>query len=492
MDVASQVGAEARSGPMPIGVVVARDGEVAATGAGGTVRPLEIGAAVYPGEVLRAQAGGSLTVRLADGRALTLAGDQQVALDRAVFDPGAVRDPGALSAQIEAAQQAILAGRDPTEVLPPPAAGPPATGTPSAPSPGSEGGHGFVLVDLTGQRVTPQSGFDTEGLQFTFPPLVEELRFLAEAGEAGPAPVPGGPVDLPTVAISDGLPAQQIEAGAALVVFTVTLSGATDAPVSVSYATVDGTARGGTDFEVGAGTLLFAPGETSKSIAVPVIDDDRIEGLETFSVQIADASRDGTALTITDDSGLGTIVEPTFWSGTAGPDARSGGEGPDVMLGRGGDDTLDGQGGNDTLNGGTGNDILVGGAGDDILIGGTGNDTLAGGAGSDTLTGGAGADRFVYGIQSTPGDPSSLLGTSGDDLIADYQVAEGDVLHIVDVLGQVSDLDALEAVVSLTSGPAGTTLTFAGTGEVLTLAGAHIDNLGDPAQIRIEFTSPIA
>jgi hypothetical protein len=470
----------------PIGVVTSRQGVATATGREGPVRTLDVGAAVYPGDVLHTGGDAAIVVRLGDGRQVALDSGQQLVLDRGVFDPASVADPGALSARIEAAQRAILAGLDPTEVLPAPAAGPAPGGTPAPLAPASEGGHSFVLVDLTGDRVTPESGFETEGLQLEFPPIVDDLLYVPAEVAAGPLPEPPTPPVLPTVAIGDGLPSPQVEDGGPLITFEVRLSEATDAPVSVRYATVDGSAVAGSDFEgvpaEAPGTLVFAPGEVLKTVTIQTIDDDLIEGSETFSVQLSDASRDGIPLAITDDTGVATLVEPSFWSGTPGPDERVGTDGPDVQLGRGGNDTLDGLGGNDRLDGGTGNDILVGGAGDDVLVGGTGN---------DSLTGGTGADHFVYGIRSNSADPSSVVGTTGNDVVADYRLAEGDVLHIVDSLGRIGDVDALEAVVTLASGAAGTTLTFSGTQEVLTLAGARIDNLGDPSQIRIEFSGPV-
>ena len=58
--------------------------------------------------------------------------------------------------------------------------------------------------------------------------------------------------------------------------------------IYVDYATSDGTANGGADANSGAdfvhteGTLTFKPGETSKSIVIPVIDDDIFELDEYF------------------------------------------------------------------------------------------------------------------------------------------------------------------------------------------------------------------
>lgn len=67
--------------------------------------------------------------------------------------------------------------------------------------------------------------------------------------------------------------------------FTVTLDQPAASDVSIDYATVDGTALAGTDYDAVSGTLLFAAGETSKTLSVTVhgvsgVVSDRIFDLE--------------------------------------------------------------------------------------------------------------------------------------------------------------------------------------------------------------------
>ena len=66
--------------------------------------------------------------------------------------------------------------------------------------------------------------------------------------------------------------------------FTVTLDRASTDTVTVDYRTSAGTATAGADYTETSGTVTFAPGETAKTIAVPIIDDDDEDGGETFSV----------------------------------------------------------------------------------------------------------------------------------------------------------------------------------------------------------------
>ncbi len=69
--------------------------------------------------------------------------------------------------------------------------------------------------------------------------------------------------------------------------FAVTLSRAASGPVSVDYATKDGTAAAGADYTAASGTLTFAPGETAKTVSVALLDDSHDEGKETFTLTLS-------------------------------------------------------------------------------------------------------------------------------------------------------------------------------------------------------------
>mmetsp|Transcript_12800 Transcript_12800/g.40453 ORF Transcript_12800/g.40453 Transcript_12800/m.40453 type:complete len:759 (+) Transcript_12800:158-2434(+) len=58
----------------------------------------------------------------------------------------------------------------------------------------------------------------------------------------------------------------------------------------VDYDTMDGTAVAGKDYEPQTGTLVFQPGETTKEIKIPIIDDDEPEPDQTFCVQLHNPS----------------------------------------------------------------------------------------------------------------------------------------------------------------------------------------------------------
>jgi hypothetical protein len=86
-------------------------------------------------------------------------------------------------------------------------------------------------------------------------------------------------------------------------IFTVTLSAVSSSTVTVNFATADGTATAGSDYQSRTGTLSFAPGETSKTITVAVNGDTTFENNETFFVNLSSA----TNASITDNQGAGTI-----------------------------------------------------------------------------------------------------------------------------------------------------------------------------------------
>jgi len=89
------------------------------------------------------------------------------------------------------------------------------------------------------------------------------------------------------------------------VIFTVSLAGQTGRTVTVDYSTADGTATAPGDYTSTSGTLSFAPGETAKTITVPVVGDTIDEPDETFSVALSGA----VDVTIADGLGVGTIVD---------------------------------------------------------------------------------------------------------------------------------------------------------------------------------------
>jgi hypothetical protein len=72
------------------------------------------------------------------------------------------------------------------------------------------------------------------------------------------------------------------------VTVTVTRNGATGDAVSADYTTQDGSARAGRDYTATSGTLAFAPGETTKTITVPILDGTTDQPDDAFFVYLND------------------------------------------------------------------------------------------------------------------------------------------------------------------------------------------------------------
>ena len=85
----------------------------------------------------------------------------------------------------------------------------------------------------------------------------------------------------PTASIVEG------NSGSQSLTFTVNLSAAASSAVTVNYATANGSATAGSDYNATSGTLTFAAGELSKTIAVSVLGDTTVEQNETFTVSLS-------------------------------------------------------------------------------------------------------------------------------------------------------------------------------------------------------------
>lgn len=107
--------------------------------------------------------------------------------------------------------------------------------------------------------------------------------------------------DAPTLSIND----VSLVESAGPATFTVTLSAASGWPVTVDYSTQGATAVSGSDYAQTTGTLTFAPGETSKTVSVPIINDTDLETDEVFFVNLSNP----THATLSDSQGQATIVD---------------------------------------------------------------------------------------------------------------------------------------------------------------------------------------
>lgn len=111
--------------------------------------------------------------------------------------------------------------------------------------------------------------------------------------------------DEPRVSIGDVSQAEGKQARTTIFTFTVMLSAAYDQAVTMSFATVNGTATtANNDYVAKSGMLTFLPGETSKTITIEVKGDNKKEASETFYLDLSGLSMNAV---FTKNRGIGTI-----------------------------------------------------------------------------------------------------------------------------------------------------------------------------------------
>jgi Calx-beta domain/Right handed beta helix region len=157
---------------------------------------------------------------------------------------------------------------------------------------------------LSGTRTAPATGLKSATLSFTMPAkaAVYNVRFFANSGYTRLA-TSGNIVINTALSISD----VTVTEGNSLTktaTFTVKLSVPSSSPVSVKYATANGTATAGSDYVAKSGALTFNVGITSLTLPVTVNGDTTVEPNETFTVNLSSP----TNALIADAQGVGTIT----------------------------------------------------------------------------------------------------------------------------------------------------------------------------------------
>jgi hypothetical protein len=122
---------------------------------------------------------------------------------------------------------------------------------------------------------------------------------------------------------NDGVPTVQfgaanfnINEGDGNAMIEVTLSNPSSEPVTVTYASSDGTAFAGLDYTAVNDTLTFSPGDVSETFAVPILQDDFFESDETVNLALSSPVNAGlgapveAVLTIKDDGDNFVIYLP--------------------------------------------------------------------------------------------------------------------------------------------------------------------------------------
>ena len=130
-------------------------------------------------------------------------------------------------------------------------------------------------------------------------PAVEKAAAPPE--KETPAPEPEPEPALPKLTVSNA----EADESASEMVFNLVLSEPLDSPIIILYATYDRTAIAGEDYRREQGTLKLAPGASSATVRVPLINDDVSESNETLVLFVA---TDGKLATVDVERTVGTIL----------------------------------------------------------------------------------------------------------------------------------------------------------------------------------------
>jgi Calx-beta domain len=152
-----------------------------------------------------------------------------------------------------------------------------------------------ILVPITGDRVIESDEYFTVRLSNPKGAKIADGAALVSIAD-----------DEPHIYVSDAF-VQEGDAGTAPCDVMVFMTTPYDWPVTVNYATVDGTATAGSDYTAAVGSLTFAPNQTSQTIPVAVMGDRLGEPDKMFLVKVmtpnsyAQVNRDTALVSIADN-----------------------------------------------------------------------------------------------------------------------------------------------------------------------------------------------
>ncbi|MCP5407382.1 MAG: retention module-containing protein [Chromatiaceae bacterium] len=186
------------AGAGAVGIVSAIFGTVKAVAGNGAERILHLGDRVFANELIVTADLSGISIEFSNGGRVDLGRNSEAVLDSDLYGPAEV-DRAELVSAVEAAQRAILAGADPAAILGAPAAG------------GGGGGEDLSsevnpppIIERTGLQVTPESGFETEGLVLSnTPTLPRQAGFTAQQTDTSPIVVNDPPVAVNDLVLSN-------------------------------------------------------------------------------------------------------------------------------------------------------------------------------------------------------------------------------------------------------------------------------------------------
>ena len=162
-----------------------------------------------------------------------------------------------------------------------------------------------LTVATRGDQVP--EGAESYLVRLTGANLADDTAFVTIDDDDAAEPQPTPALRVGDVTVPEG------NAGDTPATVTVVLDQVSDVPVTIRWATDNGTATAPGDFTAGAGTLTFAPGETARQITVPVTGDRSYEDTETFAITLSDP----VGATVADPAAVVTIDNDDEYVSTA-------------------------------------------------------------------------------------------------------------------------------------------------------------------------------
>ncbi len=393
--------------------VLSIQGEVFARTANGGMRRLSAGDSIEQGEVVITSAGGVANLKTVDGQILKIESRESFRFGPEISQATAP----------DAGEAAILAGRDAQAII-----DAVQTGTLDVEQlleqeaaaailagGGENGGNSFVRLLRIAEEVSPLV------YEFQNPAENDLLPFAGIGGVTTPPPTTEPPTTQPpenqpgishvVVLLSDGQ--------------LIKIEGYT-----------------GTNVNYGHPTRFFSAIEDQFSATVVsyVVKAGSTYWTPTYAKLSSEASIENyLGANVSMNGQTIAVVNTVTYRSTTATDNLVGTNSNDSTLnGQAGNDTIHAGDGNDTIQGDTGDDFIHGGKGNDTLRGGDGNDTLRGGIGDDLLYGDLGADTFVWKLADV-----GTTSAPAKDVVADFNVAQGDKLDLSSVLDGNHSLTAI-------------------------------------------------
>jgi hypothetical protein len=162
----------------------------------------------------------------------------------------------------------------------------------------------LIVIEVIGDTlVEGDESFSVQISEVTGPATIDDGMGIVTIVDDDTAPPPPTDVEMSI----DDYSFVEKDKKTSVIKITVSLSAAATEQITVDYLTVQsGDATEGSDYEFASGTLTIDAGQSTATISVTIINDKLLEGDETFTVVLSNAS---SGVTIVDDTAVVTIID---------------------------------------------------------------------------------------------------------------------------------------------------------------------------------------